>query len=227
MNSVNNIANTKHIFDVIKDNPLWSRIGYTDFDSMFRCLEAKTVSYNKGDIVLLSGDLVSQIGLVLSGGVIIIKEDMDGNTAILTEIGLSDLFGEVFACAGIDHSPVTVQASEKSEILFFDYRKVISSCSSACIFHSRLIENMIKLLAQKNLLLNQKIDILSKRTTREKLLAFFDINPGYARKFTVPYNREEMARYLSVDRSAMSNELCKMRDEGLIKFNRNAFEIIM
>jgi CRP-like cAMP-binding protein len=205
---------------------LWSGIGYSDFEGMIRCMEAKTRSYDKGDVILLSGDTVSSIGLIISGSARIIKEDMDGNAFILTELAASDIFGEVLACAGIDHSPVTVEASSTCEILFMNYRKVITSCSSACVFHSRLIENMLKLTALKNLLLNQKIEILSKRTTREKLLAFFDMQRGMAKKFTIPYNREEMAHYLSIDRSAMSKELCKMRDEGLIRFHKNSFEIV-
>lgn len=216
----------KKIFEAIKDNPLFSGIGYSDFESMFRCIQARTQRYSEDDIILLSGDTVNFVGLILSGGVKIIKEDMDGNITILTELGVSELFGEVFACAGVDHSPVTVQASEDSEILFINYKKIITACSSACGFHTKLIENMIKLIAKKNLMLNQKIEILSKRTTREKLFMFFDIQRGTAKKFTVPYSREEMARYLCVDRSAMSNELCKMRDERLIKFNKNKFEIL-
>jgi len=220
------VKNLKKIFEAAKHNPLWSGIGYSEFEGMIRCMDAKTQKYNKGDVVLLSGDAVNNIGLIVSGSVKVIKEDMDGNISILTELAASEIFGEVFACAGIDHSPVTVQASEKCEVLFLNYRKVITSCSSACLFHSRLIENMLKLIAQKNVLLNKKIEILSKRTTREKLLAFFDVQRGVTKKFTIPYNREEMARYLSVDRSAMSNELSKMRDEGLIKFYKNSFEII-
>ena len=215
-----------YLFEAAKHNPLWSGIGFSDFAEMIRCMGAETRSWDKGEIILLSGDPVNSIGLIIAGSVKVIKEDADGKITILTELTASDIFGEAFACAGIDHSPVTVQASEKCEILLMNYRKVITSCSSACIFHSRLIENMLKLIAQKNLLLNQKIEILSKRTTREKLLAFFDLQRGMARKFKIPYNREEMAHYLSVDRSAMSNELCKMRDEGLIKFHKNSFELI-
>jgi CRP-like cAMP-binding protein len=215
----------KDIYEVVKPNPLWDGVGFGEFEGMNRCMDSRIRKYGKGETVLLSGDSVSKIGVIASGSVKIIKEDADGNDFILTELGVPDLFGETFVCAGIARSPVTVQASAKSEILFLDYRKVITSCPSACAFHTRLIENMIKLLARKNLLLNQKIDILSKRTTREKLIAFFDTQRGASRRFAVPYNREEMARYLCVDRSAMSNELCKMRDEGLIRFNRNEFEI--
>jgi len=230
----------KKIFEAVKSNPLFQGIGFSDFESMLSCLSARTAEYKKDGIILLSGDTVNFVGLIfllsgdtvnfvgliLSGSVKVIKEDIDGNITILTELSIADIFGEVFACASITHSPVTVQAAEDTEILFIDYRKIITSCSVACQFHTRLIENMLKLLAQKNLLLNQKIEIISKRTTRDKLLCFFDYQRNGTRKFSIPYNREELARYLCVDRSAMSNELCKMRDDGIIKFQKNTFEII-
>ncbi len=216
----------KNIFETVKNNPLFIGIGYSDFESMFSCIEARTASYKKSDIILLSGNTVNFIGLILSGRAMVIKENQDGNRAILTELSESELFGETFACAGVDHSPVTVEAVEDSEVLFINYKKIINTCSSACGFHSKLIENMLKLIAKKNLMLNQKIDILSKRTTREKLLLFFDTQRGGGKKFTIPFSREEMAQYLCVDRSAMSNELSKMRDEGIIHFNRNEFEIL-
>jgi CRP-like cAMP-binding protein len=216
----------KKIFNAIKNNPLFGGIAFSDFEGMFSCLSARTAEYKKGDIILLSGDAASFVGLILAGGVKIIKEDMDGRISILTELSVSDIFGEVFACAGISHSPVTIEASSDAEILFIDYKRIISSCSSACPFHAKLIENMLGLLAKKNLMLNQKIEVLSKRNTREKLLCFFDMQRGAAKKFTIPFNREELAQYLCVDRSAMSNELSKMRDEGLIRFNRSNFEIL-
>ena len=216
----------KKIFDAINNNPLFQGIALSDFKSMLSCLSARTAAYKKGDVILLSGDAVNFVGLILSGGVKIIKEDMDGNITILTELSVADIFGEVFACAGIDHSPVTVQASEGTEVLFIDYRMIITSCSAACPFHTKLIENMLKMLAHKNLALNQKMEILSRRTTRDKLMCFFNYQRGAAKKFSISYNREELAHYLCVDRSAMSNELCKMRDEGLIRFSKNSFEYL-
>jgi CRP-like cAMP-binding protein len=193
---------------------------------MLSCLSAKTASYMKDEIILLSGDTVSYVGLVLSGGIKIIKEDANGNITIIAELSVSEIFGEVFACADISQSPVTVQASEDTEVLFINYKRIITSCPAACPFHTKLIENMLKLIAKKILMLNKKIEILSKRTTREKLLCFFDLQRGAAKKFTISLNREELAHYLCVDRSAMSNELCRMRDEGLIKFQKNKFEIL-
>ena len=216
----------KKIFEMVKDNPLFQGIAYSDFEHLIGCLSAKTASYRKDDIVLLSGNTINYVGLILSGAVRIIKEDIDGNSAIVTDLSVSEIFGEAFACAGITQSPVTIEAAEETEILFLDYKKIVTTCAGACQYHAMLIENMLKLIARKNIMLNQKLEILSKRTTREKLLCFFDARRGSARKFTVPFNREELANYLCVDCSALSNELCKMRDDGLINFQKNKFEII-
>jgi len=193
---------------------------------VINCMDAKTKSCGKGEVILLTGDRADHIGQLLSGSVQVIKESADGNITILTELAPPELFGEVFACAGIARSPVTVQAAEKCRILLFNYKKVITLCPSSCSFHSKLVENMLGIIAQKTLALNQKIEILSRRTTRDKLLAFFDAQRGTAKKFTIPYNREELAQYLCVDRSAMSGELCKLRDDGLIRFRKNEFELL-
>jgi len=216
----------RKIFEVAKRNPLFAGIVFSDFEPMLKCLDTRTITYSKNDVILFSGDSVNFVGMILSGGIKIIREDMDGNITILAKLTYGDIFGEAFACAEIFHSPVTVLSIEDSEIVFIGYSKLITSCTSACNFHSKLIKNMLKVLANKNLLLNQQNEILSKRTTRDKLLCFFDYQRDSAKKFTIPFNREEMANYLCVDRSAMSNELCKMRDEGLITFKRNEFEIL-
>ena len=216
----------KNFFEVLKNNPLFSGIAYDGFEGMLKCLSAETASYDKDGIILLSGGAVRHVGLIISGSVRVIKEDFDGRISIMTILGAPEGFGEVFACAGLDHSPVTVQAAEKTEVLFVDYNRIVKSCSLACPFHAKLIENMLKLIAMKNLMLNQKIEILSKRTTRDKLTAFLNFERGRAKKFVIPYNREELAAYLCVDRSAMSNELCKMRDDGILKFKRSTFEIL-
>ncbi|MCL1815136.1 MAG: Crp/Fnr family transcriptional regulator [Treponema sp.] len=213
-------------FEVAKKNLLFQGISFSDFERMLNCLSVKPANYGKDDVILLSGNTVGFVGLILSGSVKIISESLDGNNSVLTTLAVPEIFGEVFACAGITQSPVTIQAAEDTEILFFDYKKIITSCNAVCPYHARIIENMLNLIAQKNLMLNQKIEILSKRTTRDKLLCFFDTHRGSAKKFAIPYNREELANYLCVDRSAMSNELCKMRNDGLIAFEKNTFEIL-
>jgi CRP-like cAMP-binding protein len=156
----------------------------------------------------------------------IIKEDERGNVSMFTELPEEEIFGDILVCAGITHSPVMIFAAENTEILKIDGQKIFSLCDTACPFHKKLLKNMLRLVAKKSFALNRKIEVLSKRTTRDKVLCFFDLYSGGNKKFTIPYNREEMAQYLCVDRSAMSNELCKMRDEGMIKFKKNRFEIL-
>ena len=209
----------------LKNAPLFQGIAFGDLERMCDCMSAEATDFKKEEVILLSGDTINNVGLIVSGRVRIVKEDINGHSSILAELTAPELFGEVFACAGITQSPVTVQAAEDSAILFINYKKIITTCASACSFHARLIENMLKLVAEKNLALSQKIEILSKRTTREKLMCYFDSYRGAEKKFAIPFNREGLARYLCVDRSGMSNELCKMRDEGLIKFRKNEFEI--
>jgi len=213
-------------FETVKENPLFQGIGLSDFKKLVSCLPAKTAKYQKNDIILLAGEEINIVGLVLAGSVRVVKEDVEGNEAILAEISVSNLFCEVFACAELDYSPITVRASEECEVLMIDYRKIIETCQSGCQSHLRLNKNLLRAVARKSLLFNQKVEILSKRTIRERLFCFFDMQRGMAKKFTIPYNREEMARYLCVDRSAMSNEMGKMQKEGLIKFDRNKIEIL-
>ena len=205
---------------------MFEGFAYADFEKIIACLSAKVARYEKDDIIILAGGAVKTVGLVLSGSVKIIKEDADGRIMLLNELGAAEIFGEVFACAGVDSSPVTIQAADKTEIMFINYKKITTLCTAVCPYHTKMIENMLKLIAEKSLQLSQRIDILSKRTTREKLLAYLDAQRGAANKFTIPFNREELAHYLCVDRSAMSSELSKMRSDGLIEFDRNEFEII-
>lgn len=216
----------KKYFDIVKKNSLFAEIGFSDFDALFNCLDAKEKVYDKNAPVLLEGDAIRFVGIVLSGSVKIIKEDSNGNQTIITEAGPSELFAEAFACAGIFHSPVSIIAGEKSKILFFDYRKVITTCKRSCAFHQMLTENMLKILAQKNLFLNQKIEIISKRALREKILAYLAYVGNGAKKFTIPLNREDLASYLCADRSAVSNELSKMQKDGMIKYKKNVFEVL-
>jgi CRP-like cAMP-binding protein len=214
------------IYEIAKNNSLFQKISFYDFETMINCLSARTVKFQKKAVILLDGDPVEEVGLVLSGSVQVIKEDENGRILLLSELKAADIFGETYACAGVSHSPVSIIAAENAEILFFDYRRIITICSNNCPFHTGLIENMVQLIAKNNLLLNQKIEILSKRTTREKLLFYFDLERGSAKNFTIPFSREELAHYLCVDRSAMSKELGKMRYEGMIRFSKNSFEIL-
>ena len=205
--------------------PLFREIRTEDLPSMLRCLNARTAGYKKQDIVLLEGQPVPNVGIVLSGQVRIMREDFAGNRNILAEIGPGNLFAESYSCVQADSLPVTVASVTESEILWVDYRRIVTICPSACRFHTKLIENMLAILASKNILLSRKIEHISKRTTREKLLSYlYGEAAGHgSREFDIPFSRQELADYLCVDRSAMSGELSRMRRDGILRFERSHF----
>jgi cAMP-binding proteins - catabolite gene activator and regulatory subunit of cAMP-dependent protein kinases len=207
---------------------LFSGISKEDLAVMLDCLNARSVRYPKGSFVFLAGDAASRVGIVCEGEVQVVREDVFGNRAILSKLERGDLFGETFACAGVERMPVSVLATQESEVLLIDYRRIVTSCPSSCAFHGKLIENMLGILAAKNLLLNRKIEALSARTTRGKLMAYLAEQAAAqgSSHFRIPFDRQELADYLAVDRSAMSAELGRMRDDGLIRFHRDDFELL-
>jgi len=215
----------KNIFEAAKNTPLFDGLDTDSIEKMLDCLSAKVVSYKKKDVIMIAGE-PRYFGMVLSGAVRVVKEDMDGNTIILTDISAPDIFNEVCVVAGHDYCPHTAYALEDCVVLLMDYKKIAVTCIKDCQFHRGLLQNLLTSIAKKAVVLDNKVEILSKRTIREKLLCFFDAYRGDKRKFTIPFSHEEMARYLHVDRSALSNELNKMRDEGIINYNRKDFELL-
>ncbi|MDL2209508.1 Crp/Fnr family transcriptional regulator [Desulfovibrio sp. OttesenSCG-928-O18] len=214
--------------DKITRSPLFAGIEESQLESLLDCLTAVKRQYGKDEFVFVAGGKATSVGIVVSGGVRVLQEDFWGHRAILAHIGPGGLFGEAFSCAEKDALPVSVIASEQSTILLIDYRKIVTSCSSACVFHARLVMNMMRILAEKNILLTRKIEHLSKRTTREKLLSFLSAQAVFAKSTTIeiPFNRQELADYLCVDRSALSRELGAMQSEGLINYDKNSFELV-
>ncbi|MHB1483905.1 MAG: Crp/Fnr family transcriptional regulator [Saccharofermentanales bacterium] len=207
---------------------LFKGIDEADIQPLLSCLSAKTEHYKKNEIVFMAGERIVRFGIVLSGQIQVVQEDYFGNRSILANLDPGDQFGESFACTEMNILPVSVLTIIDSEVLFIDCRKLASPCAKACSYHSKLIQNMLSIVSMKNILLTQKIELTSKRTTREKLLAYLSIEAQKSKssRFKIPFNRQELADYLSVDRSAMSFALCKLRDEGVLKFNKNKFEIL-
>ncbi|MDR0851994.1 MAG: Crp/Fnr family transcriptional regulator [Clostridiales Family XIII bacterium] len=215
-------------FSQLSHSPLFAGIGHDDFNAMLNCLGASLRSYPKGGTVYFEGDTVTEIGVVVSGRLHLVKDDVWGNTSIVTEISPPDMFAEAVVCSGIGRIPVSVLAKEESEILFIDYKRVVTSCSSACTFHAKLIRNMLRILAQKNVLLSAKMEHITKRTTKEKLLSYLteQARQENNRRFDIPYNRQELADFLSVERSALSAEMSKLKADGTINYQKNHFEIL-
>ena len=220
--------------DVLSRADLFAGVPHEDLPEALACMSARIATYDAGEIVFLAGDEVPGVGVVCDGEVQVVREDVFGNRTILAKLGASEIFGETFACARAEHArhvkilPVSVIATTPAEIALFDFQKVVASPTSSCPFHDKLIENMLGILAEKNLMLNRKIEVLSVRTTRAKLLTYLSSQAQRAcsARFKIPFNRQELADYLAVDRSAMSAELGRMQGDGLIRFKRNEFELL-
>jgi CRP-like cAMP-binding protein len=215
-------------YELLATMPLFAGVLVGEIGSLLNCLGARIKVYEKNQIIFHVGQPVSSVGIILEGNVYVQKEDFMGNRSILADLGRGDLFAEAFCCAREEQIPVSVLSSDKSTILLMDYGRIISTCPSACTFHAKLIENMLYILARKNIMLNQKIECLSKRTTREKLLAFLFAQAQKAKSqiFNISFNRQELADYLCVDRSAMSNELSKLKSEGIVTFHKSTFKLL-
>lgn len=215
-------------FNILKKCPLFMGISEDEMRAMLECLTAKKIEVEKGETIFSEGDRPDYIGIVLKGSVHISQDDYWGNRAILTDVQEGGMFGEAFSCAEAAAFPVTVSAREDGVVLLVDCRKVLTVCSSACLFHTRLIRNLMKILANKNIALTKKMEHITKKTTRDKVLSYLSECAVVAESntFSIPFNRYELADYLSVERSALSNTLCKMRDEGIIQFEKNKFVLL-
>ena len=215
-------------YAILKKVKLFEGLSEQELEAVLQCLNAKTQKYTKENIIMLSGDNVKDVGIIVSGSIMIIKEDVAGRQNILAHLSEADTFGEVFACAGIKTSPVTVVVSSDCEVVFVEYKRLITTCNSSCNFHAKIIQNMLQLIAQKSLELNKKIDYLIINSMRQKLVMYLLEQYTIQQKnsFEVPLSRSELADFLNVDRSAMSRELGRMRNDGLINFNKNMFTLI-
>ena len=208
-----------HLFIGIEDEKLLT---------MLNCLSAKVVSFDKKYTVLAEGTPAKYIGVVLTGSAQILQIDYYGNRSILGNVGPSEVFNEAFACAETKAVPVTVIANEPSEIMLIDCSHNLHTCQNNCGFHQQLIFNLMKDLAGKTIMFHQRIEVTSKRTTREKLLAylFLQAKKADSPEFTIPFDRQELADYLEVDRSGLSAEISKLKNEGIINCNRSRFELL-
>lgn len=210
---------------VLKGAKLFSGIGETELTGMLKCLGAVEKEYQKGEYIFRIGEHLTSVALLLEGSVHIQKEDYWGNLSILNEISKGEVFGEAYAVPGSGVVVNDAIAAAASTVLFLDFRRILVTCSSACRFHTQLIQNYFVILAEKNRILTQKIDHMSKRSTREKLLSYLSeqsLRAGSS-SFVIPFNRQQLADFLSIDRSAMSNELSKMRKEGILEYEKNYF----
>ena len=209
---------------VLKRTKLFAGVGDSEIESMLSCLGARLKTYKKGAYVFRQGEHITDITVLAEGRLHIQKDDYWGNRSILGEISAGEMFGEAYA---YDSGAMLndVVAVEDSAVICLDVKRVLTTCSNACRFHAIVVQNLFFAISEKNRKLVQKLSHMSKRTTREKLISYLSeqAKKQNSATFTIPFNRQQLADFLSVDRSAMSGELCKMRDEGLLEFEKNQF----
>ncbi len=218
----------ENFFEVLRKCPLFQEIRDEDLLALLGCLQAKQVKFDKKSPIIIEGDRAEYIGIVLSGSVQAVRNDYFGNRNIVMCAEPSDLFGEAFACAEVAEIPVTIVANEPCEVLLISCHRIMHSCSNACGFHQQMIFNLMKNLARKNLHFHQKLEITSQRSTRNKLLVYLrqQEEKHGSRKFRIPFSRQELADYLEVDRSGLSAEISKLRNEGVLRCERSWFELL-
>ena len=215
-------------FLFLTETPLFRGITAQELEDMLACLGTDVRSYEKGEIIYRTGDVVTSLGVVLSGSVLIENDDIWGNTTVLDCVGPGQIFAETYACTPDEPLMVNVVAAEPAQILFLNVGRVLHACSNACGHHTALIRNLLTLSAQKNLNLSRKIFHTSPKTIRGRLLSYLSYQSmrSGSSTFTIPFNRQQLADYLNVDRSALSNELSKMQRDGLIQVDRNHFTLL-
>ena len=218
----------KEFISILKRSWLFAGVTEDEIGTMLSCLEAKKRIYKKGEYVFRQGERIDQIAVLVKGELYVQQDDYWGNRSILHNVGVGELFGEGYLAPESSISLTDAIAAQDSTVVFFNVRRVITTCSNACRFHAAVVQNLFFSISEKNRQLVQKLSHMSRRTTREKLISYLSTESkrhGSA-SFTIPYNRQQLADFLSVDRSAMSNELGKLRDEGLLIFEKNHFQLL-
>ncbi len=221
-------VNRNEMASLVENTALFAGLKPEEIKGALGCIGAFVKTVDKGGYIELGDKDVRNIGLVLKGKVQMVRDDMWGNKTVMATMNAGEIFGESFACGTQMAATVSFTAIAASQIMFMPFARVMHTCSQSCHFHQKLTENMVGVLAEKNVMLMEKIDIMSKKTVREKIEAYLadQAQKASSRYFEIPLGRVQLGEYLCVDRSALTRELNNMRDDGLIDFDRNTFHIL-
>ena len=215
-------------YDDFLQLPLFQGIKADELQAMLKCIGAYDRYHKKGEYISMSSEALRCVSLILQGTVHMISEDIWGSKALLVVMHKGELFGESFACGTSMAAVVSFQAAEEVRALYMPFERVMHSCPNSCQFHHRLVENMLTRIADKNVQLMQKVKIISQKTLRDKILTYLSLQVRLqgSRRIELPLGRIGLAEYLCADRSALTRELVRMREEGIIEYHRNSFELL-
>ena len=217
----------KNFLSVLQSSRLFLGISENELTDILSCLDTRKEDFPKGNFLLRVGDTADSVGIVLSGSVLVIQEDIWGNRNILSKAGPAQTFAAAFACAPGSVLNVSVIAETPVAILFLNVKHILDVCPSACSRHSRMIRNLLGELAGKNLRFSEKLTHMGQRSTRAKVMSYFsaEVQRSGKYEFDIPFSRQQLADYLGVERSGLSLELGKMRKEGLLEFHKSHFTL--
>ena len=218
----------KKYLKILKKCRLFFGIEDSDLLRMLECMGARVEVFQKRYTVFAEGSPAKYIGIVLSGSVQTVRVDFYGNRSIVGNMGAGEIFGEAFACAETEELPVSVIANEESEIMLLVRDHFLHTCSNNCLFHRQIIFNLMQDIAKKSITFHKKLEIVSKRTTRDKLMTYLALRAREvgSDSFDVPFDRQELADFLEVDRSGLSAEIGTLRKEGILESTKNHFRLL-
>lgn len=213
--------------NILKNHLLFQGISGEDILAVCKCIDTAIVKKEKDEYIMRVGDCTDVMGLIVSGSVLSIQEDLWGHRNIINKLGIGSCFAEPFAAVPGTRLNVSIVANEPCEIILLNIQKMMTTCPTICKRHEILIHNLVTELSRKMLILNDKITHVSRRSTRDKIISYLSSEARRQGKyaFTIPFDRQQLADFLCVERAAMSVELSKLQKEGLIHTNRNYFEL--
>ena len=205
---------------------LFEKIDNNAVMQLLQCIGIKTKVYKKNTYILKSGSKIDFLMIILDGSAVVSKTNFKNKSVIIEKLKINDIFGHNIVCLGQSKCPVDIYTENGCEVLFLPFLKVVAPCAKICPYHLQLIKNVMKMISGRNSILNDKIDIIGQKTIRDKILSLLQSYKTDEGVFSIPYSREEMAKFLCTDRSALSRELSKMRDEGILRYSKNYFELL-
>lgn len=205
----------------LERSPLFQGISYDSYLAMVDCFHARTRTYQTGEIILSFGEENQAVGIIEEGTATLMRIDAEGTSTILEVLEAGGVFGETIAFSGIGEDSLMVVCRKDCRVLFIDYEHLVKRCEKACTHHSVLVQNMLRLIADKAMALGERVEVLSQRSIRDKLLAYFSIRAFHSGggPFELPFSLSALAEYISTDRSAMMRELKRLREEGRVEMD--------
>jgi CRP-like cAMP-binding protein len=214
--------------DKIQKASLFADINRPELISMLNCLKPKILRYNKNDYITTAGQVFDSVGIIVEGEAIISKDNAAGDRAVMNIVRPGDMFGEMVVFSKQSKWPATVQAKEACTVFFLSKGKIIGECEKTCQWHKTLIQNMLKIISERALMLNKKLEYLTIKSMRGRLCTYFleQYKMSGSVTFSMPLKRNELADFLNVSRPSMSREMGRMRDEGIIDFYLATIKIL-